>query len=265
MKKKIQTKITEGKTFLKPGALFASEYDRSSLLTYGPGEEVEISEISDAEGLHFKVKLSDPGLSSAWRYGYEPHWDIKISIDNPIEVPKLSQRNNQLRPADACGPTSITSVLRYYGYERPGGFEQMEDDITRWIMDNYGPNTLLGVHPVLADVVSIFSKGELKDKFTTGGSLEMFKREIDLGRPSVLAGDFTYSGHILVGCGYKPTSARSADEITHVTVMDPYGRWGEIRGSYVNTNVDYYDYSIKAFSQAMGRNDGWWMHLIHKL
>jgi len=145
-----------------------------------------------------------------------------------LEVPYLSQRDNVHRPLATCNVTSLAMALRYYdiGPEHRG--KQLEDELYELLHSPAGlayyaaqsPELYArGVPPeeVYDNLVWATGRRGLLSSFSESRQLSDIESEVAAGRPVMLSGRFTGSGHIVVLVGL----CRSGDFIVH----DPFGDW----------------------------------------
>lgn len=142
-------------------------------------------------------------------------------------VPYFTQRDNFHRPDGTCNVSALAMALAFRGV-RPRGRGQLEDELYEEITSPAGmahfkesspqsfreglrPNT---VHDML---VWVAVRRGVPATFSTERSQGEIRAEIAAGRPVVLSGSFTGSGHIVLLIGF--TSA--GDLICH----DPWGDW----------------------------------------
>ncbi|HEY9644458.1 MAG TPA: C39 family peptidase, partial [Coleofasciculaceae cyanobacterium] len=114
-----------------------------------------------------------------------------------LDVPYLSQQDNQENPSGSCNVTSCAMVLRYF--QKVGnGDGQLEDQLYRECLDRglsrhdpYDLQTLLRSHGI-------------QDTFRPDAKWEDAKAHLAAGNPLICHGYFTRSGHIIVIRGYCP-------------------------------------------------------------
>lgn len=141
------------------------------------------------------------------------------------DVPYLSQRDNQHHPATTCNVTSLAMALSYHGVQAaPGGqledqlYELLHSDEALAYYRHASPDLFqkgFPVHEVYTNLVWAAGRHGVRASFSTERSLADISAEIAAGRPVLLSGLFTRSGHIVLLIGI--TSA--GDLICH----DPYG------------------------------------------
>jgi uncharacterized protein YvpB len=120
-----------------------------------------------------------------------------------------SQLNNQLNPSGSCNVTSFAMCMSYFGITPKSG--QLEDELYQFMIDNrlsrHEPIDLSYMANQYAGIVS---------SFKATGTFQDIINAINAGKPVVLHGYFTRSGHIIVIKGYDDTG---------FIVNDPYGEW----------------------------------------
>jgi len=128
-----------------------------------------------------------------------------------LKVPYLSQRDNQIAPGGTCNVTSIAMCMAFFGEPvlRETG-EQLEDYLTRYCLDNGLSRHSPGDLEVLAQ------RHGYRPRFSAHSTWKQVKAHLDSGKPCVVHGWFTASGHIITITGY--------DENGWV-VNDPWGEW----------------------------------------
>jgi hypothetical protein len=180
----------------------------------------------------------DAVLAQAWRL-YEEAKNGGTSIVN--RVPWFSQYDNGIDPGGSCQNTSLAMALGLYGVDvRP-------DEVSR----RYG--TDLGKSPEgVARIFNAYASEEgiaQRIRYRRDGSVADMKRLLDEGKPVIVHGYFTGSGHVVVVTGYDDTG---------YFVNDPAGVWSErwkggYQGSYNGRGVHY---GARAFEVAVGTWDG---------
>jgi hypothetical protein len=128
-----------------------------------------------------------------------------------LKVPYLSQRDNEIAPGGTCNVTSIAMCMAFFGEPvlRETG-EQLEDYLTRYCLDNGLSRHSPGDLEVLAQ------RHGYRPRFSAHSTWKQVKAHLDSGKPCVVHGWFTASGHIITITGY--------DENGWV-VNDPWGEW----------------------------------------
>jgi uncharacterized protein YvpB len=162
-----------------------------------------------------------------------------------LDVPYFSQRDYGGSQAwSICGVTSAAMVLKFWG-----------KDVT--------PDTLLRTHGKAAGqspagLEGIYESFGLKADSTTRGKLSDIRAHIAAGRPCVVHGYFTGSGHIIVVTGFS-------GEL--VVCNDPAGQWEQVVGdSYADNpkNGKTVRYSLEAFREAVGADGDLWYSVAWK-
>lgn len=160
------------------------------------------------------------------------------------EVPYFNQNANVLSPSDTSQNTSIAMVLAWLGWEG------QPDDITE-VWGKYNAQTPAG----LAEVFNWYAQQmaiEPRLHPHTDGTLAGFRALLDQGKPVIVHGNFTDSGHVVVALAYTD------DEYI---VNDPAGTWdGFYKGSHAGTgdpdSGDHAHYDATAFEAAVATSDG---------
>lgn len=188
-----------------------------------------------------------------------------LTQGNPIQtrlpVRYRSQRDNAHAPSSTCNVTSYAMVLNsIFGVPDPAG-EQLEDSLYELInspagvayaKQNFpwavGTTALVTVHGML---VWAAAQHAVRAVFATTRSWSSIVYELTHGRPVVLAGKFTASGHIVVLSGL-------ADPATFI-VQDPWGDWN--RG-YREVDGSSRVYTQESLSQIVGADGSIWAHFF---
>jgi lysozyme len=181
---------------------------------------------STAELAAILQKNKDASLSIG-EYGWHSE---PVKHTNPLDVPYFSQRNyGGSQSWSICGCTSVAMVLAYYG------ISATPDTVLR----GYGKASCQS--PVGCETV--FESNKLKANSTYNGTWKQIRDEIDLGRPVVIHGRFTASGHIIVVIGY--------DELGYYC-NDPAGKWEQ-------KNDDSYSDNPKNGAGVYYREEAMWL------
>lgn len=116
---------------------------------------------------------------------------------NPLSVPYLNQHDNAIDPHGTCNVTCIAMVLKFYKLGPDvANNEQLEDKLEREMRNK-------GLDRHVHDHLSRILRGHgVSNRFTTTATWQDVKEHISSGHPVIVAGDFTFSGHILVVTGY---------------------------------------------------------------
>lgn len=166
-----------------------------------------------------------------------------------LEIPYLSQLNNECNPHGSCNVTSVAMCLAYLGHPSicPSG-EQLEDELYRYCI-KYG----LSRHsPVdLAKLVRIYG---YKDDFQEDAKWADVKQWLASGSPCIVHGWFSRSGHIIVITGYNEKGW---------IVNDPYGEWFEW-GYDTTVSGKGLTYSYNIMRELCGTDGDLWIHYVSK-
>lgn len=172
-----------------------------------------------------------------------------------LSVPYLSQRNLDAKHKSdrprACGPTALAMALQYHKIPKvtpeaildyldtkiPLTFaEKMFGKIPQvrnknieqiWRMLDYSCDYFIGGQAA-AD------RNEKYGTFTYA-TFDDIVKEIDKGRPVVVGGKFTNSGHYVLIIGYRQQEINGVRNITHFYVNDSLGEW-DAKRPYKNHN-----------------------------
>ncbi len=120
----------------------------------------------------------------------------------PLDVPYYYQHHNAYEPEATCGLTSAAMVVSYSG-------TTVTPDT---LYQRYGKSQ--GQSP--GNLAALYRAEIGYGQGTYSGTRAMIRAQIDAGRPVVIHGYFTGSGHVLVVVGYDNNSW---------IIHDPAGRW----------------------------------------
>lgn len=162
-----------------------------------------------------------------------------------LNVPYFSQRDNPRFYWSTCNVTSIAMIFFYYGVRsRSGG--QLEDELLQWCLSRYGAGSQTD-HSVLTQLIRAYG---FKSSFSTTRTWRDVELELVNGRPVVLAGDFTATGHIVTLIGYTPNT---------LIVNDP---WGNALTGYKDTEGRKLYYPNAYVNRVCGPDGKIWAHFI---
>ncbi|MBI4784006.1 MAG: C39 family peptidase [Oscillatoriophycideae cyanobacterium NC_groundwater_1537_Pr4_S-0.65um_50_18] len=164
-----------------------------------------------------------------------------------LKVPYFSQLDNSNNPYGSCNVTSIAMCLHYLGI-RGNGQGQLEDQLYRkceangW--DRHSPT----------DLKKLAESYGVKDDFSAKAYLKDIKEALDKGRPCIVHGYFTESGHIIVIRGY---------DVTGFWVNDPYGEYFS-SGYRTDLSGGNLRYSYKLIQETCAVDGYIWLHRLYK-
>lgn len=163
-----------------------------------------------------------------------------------LNVPYFSQLDNENNPHGSCNVTSLAMCMAFYGHpmRNPKTGEQLEDELYRYM----GSNNLSRHSP--QDLDKVFTIYGYEDDFRPDAKWADVKASIDAGRPCVVHGWFTRSGHIIVIIGYNEKGW---------VVHDPYGEW---YSSGYDTSVSGagLTYTYQMMKDVCGPDGDLWIH-----
>lgn len=158
-----------------------------------------------------------------------------------INVPYLSQLDNEYNPCGSCNVTSAAMILNWAGI--PTDPDNLYDEMLVRGLSRHSPYDL---------AVMIEDKGAV-DTFVPNASINDIIKHLDRGNPVIVHGYFTGFGHIIVIKGYE-----NKDFICH----DPYGEW--FASGYRTNEGRYYGKDIRYSFRMIDDlcNDGGiWTHM----
>lgn len=155
-----------------------------------------------------------------------------MQLDKPLvrclQVPYRTQRDNEHEPLGTCNVTTLAMGLLSFGVRPDGADRQLEDELYELLQSDaaaafYRENSpelfkrKVPSHEVHDNLAWAARQHGVPASFSGHRSRADFDGEIGAGRPVLLSGGFTGSGHIVLLIGF--TADR--DLIVH----DPYGDW----------------------------------------
>lgn len=135
-----------------------------------------------------------------------------------LKVPYLSQRDNKYYPGGTCNVTSYAMALTYLGVRPRDPKNQLEDELSQYML-KHGKD-----RHNHADLVWVAREYGAQARFGMNRTWAQIREEIRAGRPVVVSGKFTQSGHIIAIIGLH-----GDDFIVH----DP---WGNAMTGYKSHN-----------------------------
>ena len=166
-----------------------------------------------------------------------------------LNVPYLSQIDNINNPHGSCNVTSLAMCMGFYG--RPlitAAGKQLEDELYEYCLDNG-----LSRHSPL-DLAKVLQAYGYKDNFQPGAKWGEVKQWLAAGKPCIVHGWFTKSGHIIVIVGYNEQGW---------IVNDPYGEWFDW-GYDTTISGKGLTYSYEMMQRLCGPDGDLWMHYVSK-
>lgn len=147
-----------------------------------------------------------------------------------LNVPYLSQLDNTIFPTGTCNVTSVAMCCAFFGESvHRASDEQLEDYFTRYCLDNG-----LSRHSP-GDLVILAQKHGYRPRFNDRATWGQVKAWLDSGKPCIVHGYFTSSGHIMPIVGYNDKGW---------IVHDPYGEWYAVHDPYGEWYASGYDTSV---------------------
>jgi uncharacterized protein YvpB len=170
-----------------------------------------------------------------------------------LSVPYFDQLENSDHPWGSCNVTSLAMALLFLG-AKPRNIHRFPDELDEYCdahgLDRHSPQ----------DLATVASAYGIKDHFSTSNTIESVKTWLRSGKPAIVHGYFSQSGHIicLIGC-----------DDTGFFVNDPYGNWfadGYDRNDANNeTKGKGLHYSNELIQRVcIGDDKSFWVHLLEK-
>lgn len=241
-------------TWLKKKLLNSTELKPNEKKSIRNGEVIEVTWIIEAgKSQHYLIELTNKNtLEKEYYYVFKKH--IKILDNNftskeiQLQVPYLSQRDNLIDPYKTCNVTCVAMILSYYGFNKQDKNKQLEDILAQHLLD-IGANRYS--HEVLRKLIEEYN---LKDNFTMNGDYNEMKKYLLEGKPLIISGKFTASGHIIVLTGFNDKG---------FFVNDPYGNY---MSKYTDVNGKNLLYTYKdIYEVSYGGSVYSWCHFINKV
>jgi hypothetical protein len=247
------TATVQQQTVLKKQPVDASRLSNTEKVTLPVGRVYGVASYTLESG-HIKVSLTEQ-LQQFGNTGYLYPSHIQMRrggrtfdpFPNQVElnVPYFSQRDNPRFYWSTCNVTSIAMAFYYHGIRSNSG-GQLEDELLEWCISQYGEGTQTD-HTVLSELIRAYG---FQASFSTSRTWSEVKNELNNGRPFVLAGDFTASGHIVCAVGHTSEG---------LIVNDP---WGDALTGYSDTEGGKLLYPYGYLNEVAGPDRNIWAHFI---
>lgn len=160
-----------------------------------------------------------------------------------LNIPYKSQLDNAENPTGSCNVTSLAMCLESFGAKRKSSKGQFEDELYDYAeahgLDRHSPHGL-------AMIVEAYG---CHDQFRNDATIADVQHWLTAGKPVVIHGYFTQSGHIVVLVGFDATG---------FFVHDPY--WGydtHASGKYVH-------YSYQMITATCILDGSFWVHFLSR-
>ena len=209
-------------------------------------------------------------------------FEINLSRDSDY----CTQINNKLIPYEACNTTAAIMALEAAGiaYPQKSG-EQPEDTMTSYFLANkdvwdkfkrehkgawkagFLPQNISGT---LAWGINEYI-GKDVDHFIKTGSLQLMIWHLLNGKPLIMSGSFTKSGHFVAVMGFYTrqhreyiTNANGVDlsRVDYIIVDDPYGNWHSDYRDHRGNNIHFTLQEFNKLTNESNRDSHKWMHII---
>lgn len=175
----------------------------------------------DSSGLTPKPGADAGGTAASGATAGTPGQVTRVAGEVKLGVPYKSQNDNAFNPGGSCNATSLAMALEFLGVKHTGS-GQFEDAIYQQLQGS-------GVHPgTPAAMTAIVEKYGKKDRVNEAATDDEIRKHLDKGKPVVIHGDFTRSGHIICVIGYNAKG---------FFVNDPYGKFMGSIGSYDHSST----------------------------
>lgn len=163
-----------------------------------------------------------------------------------IAIPHHPQLDNHHSPYGSCNVTSYSMIAAWLGIKPANPNEQLEDEFWRWLVNR-------GMNPEShADLVVLAREYGIDSTFKTNATWDEVRSHLQSGRPCIVAGYTTRSGHIFVIRGYDDQG---------FWCNDPYGEWFE-DGYRTDLSGENLHYSERLMNRHVGSDGDLWCHFI---
>ncbi|WP_269530785.1 C39 family peptidase [Chitinimonas sp. BJYL2] len=180
---------------------------------------------------------------------------LTVRAAPPADVPYWSQLDNQYEPLATCSITSMAMITDFFNLTDP---EQLNRRTPDYLYERFGKRGDVASLAAVFNTIAQEKGSPLRDKGYVNGTITQLQQLAAAGKPTIIHGWFTASGHILVVTGYDGQN---------YTVNDPYGQWnGKKFGGY-DTSVSGkgLKYSKRNFERVItdnGRGTDLWLHVF---
>ncbi|MFN3328769.1 MAG: C39 family peptidase, partial [Fervidobacterium pennivorans] len=207
--------------------------------------------------IYTKIKVYDgsDGRFLTQRQGnYPDNIQSQVTSQPSGTVPYYNQYENYAYPGSTCNLTSVAMMLDYFGITKPGintgGWSRTPDYlISRFGGPIYDASGLDWAFNTIAK-----EKGSSVRMYTKLGTVSDMRAELAKGRPIIVQGWYTRSGHVLVVISFDGT---------YYICNDPAGTWNQYKyGGYVNRMGKYVKY-YKSYFEEASIDDGDGLILFH--
>lgn len=165
-----------------------------------------------------------------------------------LNVPYLSQLDNENNPHGSCNVTSVSMCMGYFGHSlrNANTGEQLEDELYLYMQNNG-----LSRHSP-EDLDRLFTLYGYENDFQPGAKWGEVKKWLESGKPCIVHGWFTRSGHIITIIGYNDKGW---------IVHDPYGQW-DSSGYDTSVSGAGLTYSYQMMQDVCGTDGDLWIHYV---
>jgi peptidase C39-like protein len=257
----MECRITVNTTVIKLRPLQSYDLSANDKFVARIGEVFELTKFGLERSNHYRITLKTPINDQAIWYVFKEHCTITDKANGldtsllklekpPLQIPYLSQTDNEINPTGACNVTSVAMCLQYLKAPRhpkyAQRYAQFEDELYQFCEDNR-----LNRHSP-AGLVALSESYGIIDNFTDKGSISAAKNALALGKPCIVHGYFTTFGHIIVLCGYDAEG---------FIVHDP---WGTLNSAdrYTNKPGRFAHYPYPQFTRLAMPDSYLWLHVL---
>ncbi|KPQ32244.1 MAG: putative chitinase [Phormidium sp. OSCR] len=164
-----------------------------------------------------------------------------------LKVPFFTQLDNSNNPHGSCNVTSVAMCMAYFGHPSINGSGvQLEDELYQFMLDRG-----LSRHSP-TDLAQLLQLYGYQDDFQPDAKWQEVKAWLQQGKPCIVHGWFTASGHIVTIIGYCDRGW---------LINDPYGKW-TANGYDTNSSGAGIVYGYQDMKDICGTDGDLWIHYV---
>jgi peptidoglycan hydrolase-like protein with peptidoglycan-binding domain len=164
-----------------------------------------------------------------------------------LKVPFFTQLDNTNNPHGSCNVTSVAMCMAYFGHPSiNGNGVQLEDELYQYMLDRG-----LSRHSP-TDLAQLLQLYGYQDDFQPDAKWQEVKDWLQQGKPCIVHGWFTASGHIVTILGYCDRGW---------IINDPYGKWTP-NGYDTNSSGAGIVYGYQDMKDICGTDGDLWIHYV---
>ncbi|MBP0000165.1 MAG: C39 family peptidase [Cyanobacteria bacterium SID2] len=202
-----------------------------------------------SQGVVSTVNYSTPSAAPATTPASPPAPPSYVKPDGSVklDVPFLSQLDNENNPYGSCNVTCVSMCMAYFGHPtKNSSGQQLEDELYQFMLDRG-----LSRHSP-QDLQKLLQLYGYQDDFQADAKWDEVKAWLRQGKPIITHGWFTSSGHIVVILGYNDRGW---------IINDPYGHWSR-SGYDTYASGAGVVYSYADMRDVCGPDGDLWIHYV---